>query len=75
MRIALGLLLFSWILMVTLLYLIRILRYELFADFNEDPLDLALGLLFIATWSSITYTVSRLIERRALKGLREKSGS
>lgn len=69
MRIALGLLVASWLLMVVLLYFTKFLRYVLLARFNEDPVDLALGLLFIITWSTVIYSVSRLIERRALKRL------
>ena len=47
------------------LYLVAVIREAVGAV--ETVIDFALGILIVAVWSSITYIVSRLIERSGLK--------
>gem|GEM_PF-4426125 len=57
----------SWAILVLLLYLALIIR-NFIAMYNPPQfIDVIVLVLLIALWSLITYSISRVIERRGLK--------
>ena len=57
----------SWTILVLLLYLALIIRNFIAMHHLPQFVDVIVLVLLIALWSSITYSISKVIERRGLK--------